>query len=620
VCAAALVLGACTSDTPAGDADGGVVNPDGGGILPTGQGTLLPPTFCGPAGWCWDNPLPLGNDLEAVWAVADDDVWAVGSGRTFLHMDGKRWTQVETGSAFSPAALWGSSARDIWAAGSFPDGSTAMLHYDGANFHQVNTGLDFAPRTLWGSGPGDIWASGGISSMVAHYDGKAWTKVTTLPAAWISAFWGSGPRDVWTVGGNGVILHYDGSTWTTADTGGVRQNLNGIAGTSSSDVVAVGVEGLILHWDGKVWSRVQSPVSSELWWVAKVGGSLWIAGADGVVLRADGSGWKRLKTDSDLFLRGIAGASPSSLWVVGREGALLRYQPDSDEFVGGRHSSYSTLYSVLAMTPQDVWAVGAGAHLSDGMVLLHYDGKAWTRVDSADTARFFALWGQSSSDVWAVGSAADSTGIISHYDGTAWTPSATKPPTPLSSIHGSASDNVWAVGGSAVMHWDGKNWSTMSLGSGRLAAVYTRSARDVWVVGDEGLLQHYDGSGWTSFAQGAMDHLYAVRSFGPSDVWVAGENLPGNGRSYSVLLHYDGTAFTAAVPPVKYAGLYALYGSATDLWAGGNSGYLTHYDGKSWTPGYDRTPTNQDVHGLGGAGGVLWAVGTYGAILRHTNP
>ena len=53
-----------------------------------------------------------------------------------------------------------------------------------------------------------------------------------------------------------------------------------------------------------------------------------------------------------------------------------------------------------------------------------------------------AVWGASSSDVWAVGRG----GTILHWDGVVWTGTTALAPDELHSVHGSGASDVWAVG------------------------------------------------------------------------------------------------------------------------------------------------------------------------------
>jgi len=44
-----------------------------------------PTPLCNPGGFCWENPLPQGNDLYRAWGRAPNDVWFVGAYGTLLH-------------------------------------------------------------------------------------------------------------------------------------------------------------------------------------------------------------------------------------------------------------------------------------------------------------------------------------------------------------------------------------------------------------------------------------------------------------------------------------------------------------------------------------------------------
>ncbi len=46
-----------------------------------------PAPLCNPGGFCWENPLPQGNDLYRAWGRAKNDVWFVGDYGTLLHCE-----------------------------------------------------------------------------------------------------------------------------------------------------------------------------------------------------------------------------------------------------------------------------------------------------------------------------------------------------------------------------------------------------------------------------------------------------------------------------------------------------------------------------------------------------
>ena len=63
--------------------------------------------------------------------------------------------------------------------------------------------------------------------------------------------------------------------------------------------------------------------------------------------------------------------------------------------------------------------------------------------------------------------------------------------------------DVWVVGdGGLVLHFDGTTWTEQSVGAGALRSVFALSTSDVWACGDNGMLLHYDGSNWSAVASG----------------------------------------------------------------------------------------------------------------------
>lgn len=209
------------------------------------------------------------------------------------------------------------------------------------------------------------------------------------------------------------------------------------------------------------------------------------------------------------------------------------------------------LLSIWGSSDTDVFVVGAddGA----GPVVLHWDGTAWSRLDTGTTGdlwwvwsdggdtvwmsgengrmlsysrsggafteqvitnaayKLFGVWGSSATDVWTVGGDINNNnpGVVLHYDGTAWTESTTVAPldngTPRQAfkVWGSSASDVWVIGtGALVMHWDGTAWTTLTdMGdtSFRYVTVHGSAANDVWVVGGEGnaIVLHNDGTTWT---------------------------------------------------------------------------------------------------------------------------
>ena len=135
------------------------------------------------------------------------------------------------------------------------------------------------------------------------------------------------------------------------------------------------------------------------------------------------------------------------------------------------------LFDVDVRSADDVWAVGRYGRYF-GTLALHWDGSTWTRVATPSAAGQFSyseLGGVvaiAPDDVWAVGTS-DSHPLAVHYDGVSFTESDF--PTAdanLVDVDARASDDVWAVGTPiissdigppAAWHWDGSVWSHVAI-------------------------------------------------------------------------------------------------------------------------------------------------------------
>jgi hypothetical protein len=105
---------------------------------------------------------------------------------------------------------------------------------------------------------------------------------------------------------------------------------------------------------------------------------------------------------------------------------------------------------------------------------------------------FFGVWGNSSSDIFAVGE----NGTIAHYDGRSWTSVSSPTSHWLYGVWGSSSNDVFAVGeNGTILHYDGIRWSRMDSGTNNcFDGVWGSSGNDVFAVGEGGTILHYPPS------------------------------------------------------------------------------------------------------------------------------
>lgn len=168
----------------------------------------------------------------------------------------------------------------------------------------------------------------------------------------------------------------------------------------------------------------------------------------------------------------------------------------------------------------------------------------------------------SESDIWAVGEIHtpdtdkfDSLGHwippfnAAHWDGQEWKMVRTEAPGygfgTNFSVYTFEPNNIW-IGGGIPQRWDGNSWTFYGSSSGypggfRINKIWGTSSSNLYFVGDEGNIFHYNGSTWQKLSNGTNIDLYDV--WGSPDgelIWACGYS---SNYSESILLQYNGSDF-----------------------------------------------------------------------------
>src|SRR5581483_11452858 len=164
----------------------------------------------------------------------------------------------------------------------------------------------------------------------------------------------------------------------------------------------------------------------------------------------------------------------------------------------------------------------------------------------------------------------------------------------LAAVWGASSSNVWAVGDGVIIHWNGSSWTVTPGGeTAYLYAVWGANAGSVWAAGAYGALGKWNGTSWSGFYgsfagdagyQSTSDAYVGLWGSSAKDVWAIGESAN--------ILHFDGATWTVQPGPSQYKNfstqgcctpLRGIWGDATDdVWVVGSAGSILHWDGSSW--------------------------------------
>jgi len=283
-----------------------------------------------------------------------------------------------------------------------------------------------------------------------------------------------------------------------------------------------------------VWEVVPSvqpdPAGNQLLGVAALSRSLaWAVGAKGppdaptstLIERWNGDRWGPVASPNGgqvtNLLRAVDARTPADAWAVGESSSGGKPQPLVVHWDGVAWTlsavpfltSGGALFGVVAIGPDDVWAVGSSGDPTAGLehaLALHWDGLSWTTATlhvGGGRSLLADVSAVSSSDVWAVGYHHNGP-LIVRFDGRKWTTSPIQVPGKLDAVDAIGPDEVWA-GESALLRWDGAEWSvggTVRTG-GTVTSIAGTDPAGLWAVGvrsvggtTRSLVQRFDGTRW----------------------------------------------------------------------------------------------------------------------------
>jgi hypothetical protein len=284
------------------------------------------------------------------------------------------------------------------------------------------------------------------------------------------------------------------------------------------------------------------------------------------------------------------------------------------------HDLPSALLSVSGRSASDVYAVGADK--GSGPLVLHFDGKAWSRLHTGQTGDLWWVQALPGGPVLMAGAGA----MVLRYDGQHFErlPTHGLGKQTVYGVWGKSGDDFYAVGSAAgrsgfIWHYHGGRFDDEGvpldvprMASGEVPGFFKAwgSGDEVWVVGAGGAVLHRKGvAPFTVVPSGVKDTLFTVSGTDDRLLTVGGG---GNG----VLLELAGKTPPSLknVSPPTAGLLQGIFASDRfGDWASGERGFIfTRKGSEAFTlveHGLD-LPTASSLHSIfvDAAGGV-WSAG-----------
>lgn len=172
-----------------------------------------------------------------------------------------------------------------------------------------------------------------------------------------------------------------------------------------------------------------------------------------------------------------------------------------------------------------------------------------------------------------------------------------------------SSQDIWAVGDDGlIVHYNGTTWTTIPSPHGdRINALTMLSSTSGWAVGDGGKIIRYNGATWTQVSSPVTDHLNGIWMVSETEGWAVGEA--------GKIIRYNGTSWSQFTDTGGNAWYDVQIVSSNDGWAVGNQGLIYRWNGTSWSLHTDSGGTVWRATTMRTASDG-WAVGDQGLIYR----
>jgi type II secretory pathway pseudopilin PulG len=557
-----------------------------------------------------------GQNMYGIVMASSTKGWTVGGSNKILVYNGTNWTQEYDPGSNAVNAISLLNTTNIFSAG----GSGKIWKNNGSSWSEnKDTGsetwnaIDILSTTAG-------WTVGNSGTVAQYGGGTTWTETTVPSSANMYGVVALTTTNVWACGANGRFWRYTGSWSMVTDTG--NENWRAIAANSATSIWAVGDGGKIAYYNGTSWNEnIASPTGENLYALHILSASdIWATGSNGIVLHYDGSSWSiQADTGGGENWRGIAMTSATSGFVTGLGGEIFEYT--------------TTSYSPSGTFTSSVIDGGVGSNV--------WDSVSWTETlpagsditiatRSGNTATPNGTWsGWSGGLTDPTGSAIGSNSSRYIQYQISFTRATDTQQTPqlddillvfnvptgqhLRGIDVVSVNDIWAVGNNGViLHYNGSTWASVSSPVGTiLYKIDMVSATDGWAVGASGVILHYNGSAWSSFSSPVSNDLNSIHMVSATDGWAVG----ASGK----ILHYNGANWSQNMDTGAEVWSTVSMASSTIGFIGGSSVFnMAEYDaaGNTWTE--FTGPVSTAIHEIKMfSDGTGWAVGDSGKILYY---
>jgi hypothetical protein len=266
----------------------------------------------------------------------------------------------------------------------------------------------------------------------------------------------------------------------------------------------------------------------------------------------------------------------------------------------------SALYDIAIINDTLAYAVGEiykrnslGQYNTDPYNFLKCNGKKW-EMKSLTFVAIQAVFAFSENDIW-VGST-----VLRHWNGSTWTTWGTAQGFPwgfwINKIWGTSSSNLYVIGDNGnIVHYNGTSWQKVESGT-TLALADIYGASNIMTIAGvnmsvvKGIVLKNNETSWQTIGEGEIitsNELFKPKLYGSiMSVWIDEKNTIYAGGNLFYKYQFGKWSYVTSLPEnyiegnpnVYYRGfIHKIRGNkSNDLWIVGDRNTIRHFNGISW--------------------------------------
>jgi len=206
-----------------------------------------------------DKAVTITEDLQSVFALSDENIWAVGPEGYIIHKGSSEyWELMDSGTEEDLFSIYFLDENNGWAVGE----GDYVLYYNGTEWTEQSNPAERDLYAVYFLDMDHGWACG-KSGTIVFYNGTEWTELESNSSNHLYSIFMLNPTEGWAVGKNGALVSFEGNDWFETASSSLN-DLNSVFAVDADNLWIVGAEGTIISKIGEGFNSDEMQILSTI--------------------------------------------------------------------------------------------------------------------------------------------------------------------------------------------------------------------------------------------------------------------------------------------------------------------------------------------------------------------